>query len=138
MSFKKIAALFGGLSLFLVVSFVMLPQHSFAVDVITDVCKNNPTGETPSVCKDNQSSATNADSPLFGKNGLGTKGIQIFVMIVGIISIFVLLINATRMIIGGSDPSSVNSARNGIIYAIIGLVIVASAQAVISFILNKV
>lgn len=137
MIYKKALLLLGILFLPLLIQQIS-PLKAGAVDVISGACNNanNPTGEQPTVCKDNQSSGSNGNL-ILGKDGVVTKGLEIFLVIVGVVSVFVILINATRLITGGSEPASVNSAKNGIIYAVIGLVIAASAQAIISFVINK-
>ncbi len=123
---------------FLVFAGTLFPQSVFAVDVLnngdTAVCQQAGASDSPT-CKD--AASGKSGNPLLGPEGAVTKGIQIFVAIVGIVAIVALLINATRLIIGGSDPSAVGSARNGILYAVIGLVVVASAQAIVSFVLKK-
>lgn len=123
-------------SLFMIGVFVA-PSVS-AVDVLTPVCgSDTATGSSPEVCKDNQTNASNDQNPLVGKDGIITKAIQIIMLVLGVAAIFVLLINAVRLITGGSDPNSVSSARNGIIYAAVGLVIAASGQVIVTFVLSK-
>lgn len=117
---------------------VLFTRSVLAVDVLnngdTAVCQQSGASDSPT-CKDATSGATS--NPLLGPQGAVTKGIQIFVAVVGVVAIVALLINATRLIVGGSDPSAVSSARNGILYAVIGLIVVASAQAIVSFVLKK-
>mgnify|MGYP003598203309 CR=1 FL=1 len=105
-----------------------------AEDVTTDFCSK--AGNKPVICKDAQS-ATKTD-PVFGESGVVTRGIRIFLIIIGIISIFVILVNAVRMITSDGNADSFNSARNGLIYAAIGLVVVVSAQAIVSLLVRKV
>jgi hypothetical protein len=111
----------------------------FAVDVIGNVCKQQTaTGSAPQVCQDNQASASDSSNPLFGPDGVLTKAVQIILVILGIVAIFVLIVNGVRLMTSGGDPSSVNSARNGIIYAVVGVVIAISAQLIVTFLLSKI
>jgi len=48
-----------------------------------------------------------------------------------------LIFGGFRYVTSGGKQESVTSAKNTIIYAIIGLVIVALAQIIVQFVLNK-
>lgn len=107
---------------------------AFAVDITSDVCKT--ADNRPAVCSD----ATNATTgnPLLGPDGIVTKGIQIFLVIIGIITIFVMLINGLRMITSMGNPESMNKARDGVIYGAVGLVIILLAQVIVVTVIKKV
>lgn len=137
MMYKKIILI--SLLVLPIFMWLSIPNRAMAVDVISGACDNPniPAGERPTVCKDNQANSPSTGNPLLGKDGVVTKGVQLFVVIVGVVSVFVLLVNATRLITGGAEPASVNSAKNGILYAVIGLAIVASAQAIVAFVIKK-
>lgn len=64
--------------------------------------------------------------------------INILSIIVGIAAVIVIIISGLRFITANGDASSVATARNGIIYAVAGLIIVALAQAIVHFVLGKV
>jgi hypothetical protein len=56
---------------------------------------------------------------------------------VGIAAIIMIIIGGFKYIISSGDSAKVNSAKDTILYAIIGLVIVAFAQFIVQFVLNK-
>jgi len=64
--------------------------------------------------------------------------INIFSLIVGVVSIIMIIIGGLRYITSGGESSNISSAKNTIIYAIIGLVIVALAQFIVHFVLGRV
>lgn len=64
--------------------------------------------------------------------------INIFSLIVGVISVIMIIIGGLKYIISGGDTGNVTGAKNTILYAIIGLVIVALAQFVVRFVLGRV
>ena len=111
-----------------------LPVRVGAVDVTSKVCET--ADNKPAVCKDANSAKTT--DPVFGSQGVVTRGVRIFLIVVGIIAIFVILINAVKMITSDGNSDSFSKARNGLIYAAIGLVIILTAQAIISLIVRKV
>ncbi|MDQ5953358.1 MAG: hypothetical protein QG647_92 [Patescibacteria group bacterium] len=66
-----------------------------------------------------------------------TNIINIFSWIVGIVSVIMIIYGGFRYITSGGDSNGVTAAKNTILYAIIGLVIVALAQVIVQFVLTK-
>lgn len=73
-----------------------------------------------------------------GVNKIVTDIINIFSVIVGIVSVIMIIYGGFRYVTSGGDSGNVSSAKNTIIYAIIGLVVVALAQFIVQFVLDKV
>lgn len=71
-----------------------------------------------------------------GVNSLITNIINIFSVIVGIIAVIMIIIGGLKYITSGGDSGNVTGAKNTILYAIIGLIIVALAQFIVRFILS--
>jgi cytochrome bd-type quinol oxidase subunit 2 len=63
--------------------------------------------------------------------------INIFSIVVGVAAVIMIIIGGLRYIISGGDSGNVTSAKNTILYAIIGLVVVALAQFIVKFVLTK-
>jgi hypothetical protein len=63
--------------------------------------------------------------------------LDILSVIVGFIAVIMLVIAGLRFITAGGDSSAVAQARGTIIYALVGLIIVVSAQVIVHFVLNK-
>ena len=68
---------------------------------------------------------------------LANNIVTIFSYVVGAISIIMIIYGGLRYVTSGGDSNSVGGAKNTIIYAIIGLVIVALAQLIVHFVLNQ-
>lgn len=64
--------------------------------------------------------------------------VNIFSAIVGIVSVIMIIFGGFKYITSGGDSGNVSAAKNTIIYAVIGLVVVALAQFIVQFVLNKV
>ena len=71
-------------------------------------------------------------------NSLVGKIINIFSVIVGIVAVIMVIIGGFKFITSGGDSGKVTSARNTIIYAIIGLIIVALAQIIVKYVLINI
>lgn len=66
-----------------------------------------------------------------------TDIINIFSIIVGIVAVIMIIFGGFRYITSGGNQESVKSARNTIIYALVGLIIVALAQVIVRFVLRE-
>jgi hypothetical protein len=62
--------------------------------------------------------------------------VNIFSIIVGAVAVIMIIYGGFRYITSGGDSNRVGSAKNTLIYAIIGLIIVALAQIIVHFVLN--
>lgn len=63
--------------------------------------------------------------------------INILSIMVGVAAVIMIIVNGFRFVISNGDATAVGAAKNGIIYAIIGLVIVAMAQVIVQFVINR-
>jgi hypothetical protein len=63
--------------------------------------------------------------------------VNILSAIVGIVAVIMIIVGGFRYITSGGNDTSVTAAKNTILYAIIGLVVVALAQVIVRFTLNK-
>lgn len=63
--------------------------------------------------------------------------INILSVIVGIIAVIMIIIGGFRYITSGGDPNRIASAKNTIIYALIGLLIAVFAQVIVRFVLKQ-
>lgn len=70
-------------------------------------------------------------------NSVISTVINIFSLVVGVVSVIMIIIGGLRYITSGGDSGKVSGAKNTILYAIIGLVIVALAQFIVRFVLSK-
>lgn len=63
--------------------------------------------------------------------------INVFSIIVGVVAVVMLIFGGFRYITSGGDSNNIGNAKNTILYAIVGLIIVAIAQAIVQFVLNE-
>jgi hypothetical protein len=64
--------------------------------------------------------------------------INLISLAVGVIAVIMIIIGGLKYITSGGDSAQTSSAKNTILYAIIGLVIVALAQVIVRFVLANV
>lgn len=64
--------------------------------------------------------------------------INLVSIIVGVIAVIMIIIGGIRFVLSNGDSAKVTTARNTIIYALIGLILVAFAQVIVKFVLSRV
>lgn len=91
--------------------------------------------DTTSVCEGVTlaGGACNGDSSQFTK--IIKLVVSILSLIAGIASVIMIITGGIRYVTSGGDSSKVASAKSAILYAIIGLVIVALAQVIVRYVL---
>jgi hypothetical protein len=63
--------------------------------------------------------------------------VNILSVVVGIVAVIMIIVGGFRYITSGGSSEKVTAAKNTLLYAIIGLVIVALAQVIVRFVLTK-
>jgi len=131
--FKKIKGyiLVTAASLMMVVPAVVIPAVSYAA--CDNIQQNITTGVNGATGGSGACGASNSTTNLTdaAKNIVNWLSI-----IVGIVAVIMVIYGGFRYITSGGDSNNVSSAKNTLIYAIIGLVIVALAQVIVHFVLN--
>jgi hypothetical protein len=91
-----------------------------------DICSG--AGSSSSYCQDTAS----GQNPITGTNGYILKAARFISYAAGVAAVIVIIIGAIRFIISSGDAKSVNEARNMIIYALVGLVVIIVANLIVS------
>lgn len=71
-------------------------------------------------------------------NSMIKKVIDTLSVVVGIVTVFMIILAGFQFITSGGDSNAVSKARTALIYSIIGLLIVALSQFLVHFVLNNV
>lgn len=98
-------------------------------EAINDACREAPTSP---VCRDLQ----NRQNPVSGEDGLFVSVFDILSFIAGVIAVIVIVIGGIQMMTSDGDSQKFTNARNLLIYAAVGLVIVLFAQAIVKTVIN--
>lgn len=76
--------------------------------------------------------------PIAGPKGVINSITAILSLVLGIMSVIFVIFGGIKYITANGDSSSIASAKNTIIYALIGLVVAALARPIINFVLTKI
>jgi hypothetical protein len=99
-------------------------------------CSNPDATNTPVICNDN--STGSKTNPLTGSSGILTQVTSIVLYVVGIAAVIMVIVSGIRMATSNGDPQAFSSARTGLIYALIGLVIAVLARVIVLFIIGRI
>lgn len=69
-----------------------------------------------------------------GDNSIFKRVTNILLFLVGAIAVIMLIIGGIRYVISGGDQAQVTSAKNTILYAIVGIVVAFLAYAAVNFV----
>ena len=64
--------------------------------------------------------------------------VDVLSLIVGATSVIMVIIGGLRYVVSGGDSAKVVAAKNTILYAIVGLVVVIFAQSIVAFVVGRV
>ena len=113
-----------------------ITQDSYATDI------NQGNGQIDSICSgvSNSSYCQDAGNPtnrIYGKDGVIVTASYIISIIAGVAAVIMIVIGGIRFMVSGGDPNSVASARNSIIFALVGLVVIVASESLFLFVIGK-
>ncbi len=112
-------------------------------------CGFAPTLSTPASADLTDAACTGFQDAL-GSDGCGadagqsdlrstvSTAIDILSVAVAVISVFMIILGGFRYVTSGGDPGSTKGARDTVIYALVGLAIVAVSQSLVKYVVSKI
>lgn len=111
------------------------PASSHAAGFTDGVCKGANT-----VIENSGGISSNADCTGDSDNQLATlvnKIINLFSIVVGAVSVIMIIYGGFKYITSGGSDDGTKAAKNTILYALVGLVIVLISQTIVKFVFSK-
>lgn len=109
-----------------------VPVYAADVDVLSTACEDHPGADA---CIDRNDAAP--QNRIYGPNGILTKIANLISVVVGIASVIMIIIAGFKYVIASGDPSNIKSAKDTLMYAIVGLIVAAMSQAIVLFVLSR-
>jgi Type IV secretion system pilin len=85
--------------------------------------------------------ATNVEPGALPKVNADSNSIQIVLstvfVIIGAVALLIIVVSGFRYITSGGEADKIAKAKNGVVYALVGLVIAISAQAIVSYVARR-
>lgn len=127
---RKLTRILASLLVVFAVLGIAAPTYA-ATNPLEGACSNTNAKATSSACQQ-----SNGQNPLVGENGLITKASRLIAYIAGVAAVILIIIGGLMYVLSDGDANKVSTAKNTILYAAIGLVVVVLAQAIILFVIN--
>lgn len=111
------------------------PTAAYAYNPLQDACTANSDGNGSS-----NSTACPTDGskdPITGQNGILKKASMVIATIAGIAAVIIIIVSGFQYVTSNGDAQRTVGARNTLLGAIIGLLIIIGAQAIILLVLSK-
>jgi len=104
---------------------------AYATASKTDVCRGVGLTGDGKGCKDDTSGGPTAHSVV-------KTIVNILSIVAGIIAVIFVIIGGIKYITSSGEANNIKAAKDTIMYAIVGLIVVALAQVIVRFVLNKI
>ena len=138
---QKIQSILLKTSIFLIALLAISPVAVFAADppTTTNIQGAACTGSGIKITSDPNENACKSIENEGGStaNKLVKTVVNILTLIVGILAVIMIIFAGFRYVTSGGKDDAVKGAKNTILYAVIGLVIVALAQIIVRFVITK-
>lgn len=128
MSMRRLIAAALVLTMTLGLVFVVPAGEAFAGSSKDDVCAGVNAVAGGTGCTGGTSSI----------NKIITVALNLMSVLIGIVAVVMIMVGGFKYITAGGDSGNVTSAKHTIVYALIGLIVVAMAQFIVQFVLDKV
>lgn len=69
--------------------------------------------------------------------GIFTTIVNVFLFIIGAVSVLMIIYGGIRYTISGGDAKNVTAAKDTVLYAVVGLVVAILAYAIVNFVITK-
>lgn len=109
---------------------LLMPVMALAASPTTAVCEGIGATAGGGGCTSPKGSLT--------VEGITRTALNLLSIVVGVAAVIMIMLGGFKYVTSSGDSAKVGSAKDAILYAIIGLVIVALAQVIVKYVLHKV
>jgi hypothetical protein len=113
-----------------IVSLTLTSGVAMAYDPLKEGCNTTPK---PAIC--NELDGTTGKAKV---NKTVTNVINVLLYVLGIICVIMIIVGGIKYTTSNGDSSAINSAKNTILYAVVGLVVAIMAFAIVNFVINRI
>jgi hypothetical protein len=112
------------------ICFLAAPLSVAAFDPFPSSSVNCSSATSSAVCTDKTTTTDPVTTTIINVT-------HIIALVAGIAAVILIIIGGLRYITANGDSNNINSAKNTILNALIGLVVIVAAQAIIAFVVDR-
>jgi hypothetical protein len=109
----------------------LLPMRAMAA---SENCSDPTTANNPINSGAQCSQAKGTSGDLFGQSGIFHTIANILIFLVGAVAVIMLIIGGLRYVISQGNKEHVSSAKDTILYSVIGIIVAILAYAIVNFV----
>jgi hypothetical protein len=134
LSLKKILS---SLIILIVISIVLMPKVNVSAQLDPLAFCEQDEFKTSDVCtqRTDEKSSSSIDS---GKDGIFLRIVNLIIYLTASLSILMVVIGAFKYVISGGEGSQTKSAKDTILYALVGLFVAISSFAIVRFAISRI
>ena len=118
-------------ALIIVFGLLVTPLAIAATDPLKDACDLPGTSEADA-CQPKP-----GDSPISGPTGILMTVTNIVALLAGVTAVIIIIIAGLQFVFSSGDSQKAAGARNAIIYAVVGLVVIIVSRSIIAFVVTE-
>ncbi len=80
---------------------------------------------------------SNTPTDLFGDGGMFQTITDVLLFVIGAVAVIMLIVGGIRYTVSGGDSNAITSAKNTILYAIVGIIVAILAYAVVHWVIGS-
>lgn len=110
----------------------VLPVSMAVAAPATDICSG--TAKTSAYCNKDKTST----DPIAGPNGILINVANLIAIIAGIVLVIMLIVAGIRYITSSGDSNGIQKAKDTIMHALIGLIVIVFARTLIAYLVSRI
>lgn len=91
-----------------------------------------------SACSVGGNTAVGCSTGLLSSGGFVFNVINAVLLIIGALSVIMVIVGGLRYVLSGGDPAGLKSAKDTILYALVGLAVALLAYSIVSFVVTRI
>src|SRR5579871_3935611 len=103
---------------------------------LNTACQTNDLTRNSPACK--QAGSQGTTNPIAGPNGIINDAASILALIAGAAAVVMIIISGFKLVTSAGNAESISKARQRIIGSLVGLVVIALAWTIITYVTTKI
>jgi hypothetical protein len=132
---KKLLIIFGLFIAIVAPTLVVSYGQASAYDIFEHTCSSGDKISSTSVCNDVNSQAGSSENPVIR---VLKVVLNVLSLIGGIIAVIMVIVSGLRYVTSDGDANGAKSAKHTLMYSLIGIAIIVSAQTIVRFVLSRI
>lgn len=122
----------------LLLSLLLLPALVVTGAPSASAAELKPFEEVCSEAPESEVCLASNENPVSGSDGVLLRVVNILSFVVGVAAVLMVMLGGFKYVTSAGDANSIASAKNTILYAIIGLIVFLLSQGIIAFVIRRI